>query len=258
MVQQGDGVEDAPYDEQLVDLHLVERRRAPSDALIALTGLEAGLLLAEALGAVDQAFSIAALVQGEADGGTADVDVAAPVVLLNESAVDELKAKAPGKLQVGAGGGGRLFGGRRCLLAPVVEQVAVEVLDVDAVVARFRPAADQHPGRLVEGVQGVFAALVRGAFVLVHVVDAGHVLRPKSDSIRRRTSPLSFSCIVMELPYVAARPGRPLALRWCVCGRQAPGSRRGCGGCADSPARCGNGRRTSARSCRGVARRAGC
>jgi hypothetical protein len=65
MVQQGDGVEDALDNVQLVDVHQRERRRAPPDAFIALARFEASLLFAEALGAVDQPFPVAALVQGK-------------------------------------------------------------------------------------------------------------------------------------------------------------------------------------------------
>ncbi len=176
VVQQGDRVEDALDDVQLLDLAQVERRRAPPDALVAFARLEAGLLLAEALRTVDQPFPVAALFQREAHRRAAGVDVAAPVVLLAVPAGDQLQAKAAGELQVGAGCGHRVLGGGRGSLAPVVEQVVIQLFDVDAVTTFFRTAADQHPGRVVEGVEGLLAAVVRRAFALAHVVGAGHVL----------------------------------------------------------------------------------
>jgi len=130
VVQQCDGVENALDNPQLTDLKQVQTRRAPPVAAHALPRGKARLLLAETMRTINQPFPVAALLQRETDRGRTDAQLAAPVVLLGVPAFDQLQAKAACGLQVALGGGGRLLLGGWGALAPVIEQVVEQFLDV--------------------------------------------------------------------------------------------------------------------------------
>ncbi|MCY1523915.1 hypothetical protein D9M68_588290 [compost metagenome] len=153
MVEQGDGVENALDNPELLHLEQIHAGRAPPHTLVAGPGLEARLLLAEAVGAVDQPFPVAAFLQGEAHRGRAFAQLAGPEMLLAEPALDKLQAKAPGELQVSAGGGVGLLVRGRYPVAPVVEQILVQLLHMPLLAALALAAAVHRPGRVGPAVE---------------------------------------------------------------------------------------------------------
>ena len=108
---QGNRVEDAFDDPQLGHVGEVTPGQRPQLAPVAIARFEARFLLTEALGAVDQAFPIAAIRHCKAHSGAADAQVPVPVVLLAECAIEQLQAEATGHFQIGAGCSGGVVRG---------------------------------------------------------------------------------------------------------------------------------------------------
>ncbi|MNG97693.1 hypothetical protein D3C79_568130 [compost metagenome] len=181
-MHQGYSVENALYDPQLVDLEQIQARRAPPDTAVSFQAfacrLEPGFHLAESVRPIDQALPIAALFQGEAHRCAADVELGVPIVFLGVPALDQFLAEPAVEFQVGAGRCGGIAVCRRGQLAPVIEQVVVDVFDVHTVATFFRPAANQHPRRVLVGVELVLSAPGRRALALAHVLGTGHVSQP--------------------------------------------------------------------------------
>ncbi len=119
---------------------------------------------------VDQAFPVAAFLQGEAHRGAADAKVTVPVVFLGKPAIDQAQIEAAGKGQVGAGSGERILLGGRGALAPVVEQILEQFLYVPHLAALALAAALDEPGLVLTRIQLPLAA--GRAFTLAQVVGA--------------------------------------------------------------------------------------
>ncbi|MNT38103.1 hypothetical protein D3C72_1742850 [compost metagenome] len=98
-------------------------------------------------------------------------------MLLGVPAFDLANVEAAGEGQVGIGTGSRLVVGGRCALAPVIEQVAVQLLDRLHVAAFLFTAAADEPRLVIPGKQPPLVAL--GAGPLAHVLGASHVLQTK-------------------------------------------------------------------------------
>lgn len=168
---EGDGVEDALDDPQLIDRGELHRRRAPP--LAAVAAAEVGLLLAEAGGLIDQPFPPHASAQGEAHGGGGGINLGIEEALLGVPALDALELEAAAHAQVGIGHrraalrlarGGWQVGEA---LAPGIEQLGEQLFHVDLAAALVLAAALHHPGRvrLDEG----FALAALGAAHLLQV-----------------------------------------------------------------------------------------
>ncbi|MNR23960.1 hypothetical protein D3C85_1410130 [compost metagenome] len=89
---------------------------------------------------------------------------------LSEPTLDQLKPKAPGELQVGTRSGVRVLICSRRTLAPVFEQIVVQLFNVQGVATLFRSATDHHPWGIEPGVQLFLFAL--GASAAAHVIGA--------------------------------------------------------------------------------------
>ncbi|MNF88182.1 hypothetical protein D3C84_706700 [compost metagenome] len=177
VLHQGDGIENALDDPQFVDLQQVHTGWYPPVTLVAFARLETRFLLAEAVRLVDEPLPIAAFFEWKANGGRANVQVPIKVMLLGVPAFNLANVEAAGEGQVGLGTRSRLIIGGRGALAPVVEQVAVQLFDRFHVAAFLLATAADEPWLVIPGKQPPLVAL--GAGSLAHVLGAGHVLQTK-------------------------------------------------------------------------------
>ncbi|MCY1540934.1 hypothetical protein D9M68_766020 [compost metagenome] len=160
-MQQGDGVEDPLDDPEFADLQQVQARRHPQLALVAVGLLEVSLAV-ESRRPIDQPFPVAALRHGEAHRGTAGACLAVPEILLGVPALDQAQVEAAVEAQVGVDRRGGLLLCGRSPIAPVLEQIGEQILDVK-LRAAFAASAGHHPGVERVGVQGLLLALAAPA-----------------------------------------------------------------------------------------------
>ncbi|MCY1407269.1 hypothetical protein D9M71_225650 [compost metagenome] len=168
VVQQRYGVEDALDDPQFLGFQQVDAGGTPPDAARAASLLEPCFLLAKAPRSIDQPFPVPTFCQGETHCGAAFIDIGVPVVFLGVPALDQRQIEAAGVAQVGLCRGRWLLVGNRRALAPVVEQLGVELLDVPALAAFALPAAADEPGGVRQAEQLLLAT--GRAFTLAQVL----------------------------------------------------------------------------------------
>ena len=145
-MHQGDRIKDPLNYPQLFDLEQIDARRAPPNPLGAIARLKVSFPLSEARRFIDQSFPVPTFIEGEANGRATGVEFAGVVGFLGEPAGNQADVKTTGELHVCPSGCG--WGALCCwsALAPVFKQVVVNFLDVHAVPALFRTAANYPPG----------------------------------------------------------------------------------------------------------------
>lgn len=144
VMHQSDSVEDPLDNPQLGDVHQFDARWTPPNAARTIARLEPSFHLAEAMRTIDQPFPIAPFVQGEADRSGAFVQLSAIVGLLAKPALNQLKAKPTGKLQICSSCCGGILIARGRSPAPVIEQILIQFLNVPALrTFAFASANDQ-------------------------------------------------------------------------------------------------------------------
>ena len=97
-MQKRDRIKDPLDNPKLFDLEQINGRWTPPHAPVGLTGLEPGFHLAKTRRAIDQAFPITALGQGEANRGAASVQVPVEVGFLSKPAADQIHVETTRKL----------------------------------------------------------------------------------------------------------------------------------------------------------------
>ncbi|MCY1533685.1 hypothetical protein D9M68_690250 [compost metagenome] len=156
VVPQRNGVEDAFDNPDLVRAAGVQHRRLPPHAAVA--AVEGGLAIAEAVRLVDDPFPVHAGAQHEAYGRAAQLQLVAVVALLGVPVADLVQAEASTVAHIGISGSLGVVRRGREAIAPALEQIRVDVLDVQLGAAMVQAVALEHPWRIAEGPQRLLGA----------------------------------------------------------------------------------------------------